>query len=251
MFWVRGIRCLYLADALEQLFNDDCLHRKELNLSVVGRRLGIIHAGNPSPEATCHSNPYTAKETTMSLLQHPSTESPFYSNTATGTGDNKAFSVRNTRPRITQVNESCLEFLLTETVETMFSNALAELPDTKPQDDKVQMASCTTALSSSQREGVYLKLEMLGFRVGYALSERLSRDRPRFTDTLDIVKFVCKDVWTTTFAKQIDNLKTNHRVRIEAMMVTMLTLGRLRSSRQQFSLVYSHVDRSRRSRRSI
>jgi len=39
-----------------------------------------------------------------------------------------------------------------------------------------------------------------------------SRDRPRFADTLDMIKFLCKDVWTLVFRKQIDNLKTNHRV---------------------------------------
>lgn len=41
---------------------------------------------------------------------------------------------------------------------------------------------------------------------------RFSRDRPRFTDTLDMIKFLCKDVWQLIFRKQIDNLKTNHRV---------------------------------------
>ena len=42
--------------------------------------------------------------------------------------------------------------------------------------------------------------------------DRFSRDRPRFTDTLDVIKFLCKDMWTLVFRKQIDNLKTNHRV---------------------------------------
>lgn len=42
---------------------------------------------------------------------------------------------------------------------------------------------------------------------------RFSRDRPRFNDTLDVIKFVCKDLWSLVFRKQIDNLKTNHRVR--------------------------------------
>lgn len=41
---------------------------------------------------------------------------------------------------------------------------------------------------------------------------RFSRDRPRFTDTLDVIKFLCKDMWALLFRKQIDNLKTNHRV---------------------------------------
>lgn len=37
-------------------------------------------------------------------------------------------------------------------------------------------------------------------------------DRPRFTDNLDAIKFICKDFWSELFKKQIDNLKTNHRV---------------------------------------
>lgn len=41
---------------------------------------------------------------------------------------------------------------------------------------------------------------------------RFSRDRPRFNDTLDVIKFLCKDLWSLVFGKNIDNLKTNHRV---------------------------------------
>lgn len=43
-------------------------------------------------------------------------------------------------------------------------------------------------------------------------ASRFSRDRPRFVDTLDVIKFLCKDIWMLVFRKQIDNLKTNHRV---------------------------------------
>ncbi|KAF7542635.1 hypothetical protein G7046_g10135 [Stylonectria norvegica] len=52
---------------------------------------------------------------------------------------------------------------------------------------------------------------MLGYRVGQGLVERFSRDRPRFNDTLDVIKFLCKDLWSLVFGKNIDNLKTNHR----------------------------------------
>ncbi|MEE6492505.1 hypothetical protein FKM82_016591 [Ascaphus truei] len=56
------------------------------------------------------------------------------------------------------------------------------------------------------------KLENMGFRVGQGLIERLTKDTARFKDELDIMKFVCKDFWTTVFKKQIDNLRTNHQV---------------------------------------
>jgi len=42
-------------------------------------------------------------------------------------------------------------------------------------------------------------------------ANRFSLSRPRFTDTLDVIKFLCKDLWMLVFRKQIDNLKTNHR----------------------------------------
>ncbi|KAI7829191.1 NO signaling/Golgi transport ligand-binding domain-containing protein [Kickxella alabastrina] len=60
-------------------------------------------------------------------------------------------------------------------------------------------------------EQVYVKLEMVGFRVGKRLAERFAPLNRRLTDTLDIVKFVCKDVWMVLFNRQVDNLKTNHR----------------------------------------
>ncbi|KAI4167032.1 MAG: hypothetical protein LQ343_007534 [Gyalolechia ehrenbergii] len=62
-----------------------------------------------------------------------------------------------------------------------------------------------------QSEAAFRRLDTLGYRVGQGLVERFSRDRPRFTDTLDMIKFLCKDMWTLVFRKQIDNLKTNHR----------------------------------------
>ncbi|KIX98026.1 uncharacterized protein Z520_06105 [Fonsecaea multimorphosa CBS 102226] len=85
-------------------------------------------------------------------------------------------------------------------------------------------------------DSVYVRLERLGFRVGEGLSERISRDRPRFNNNhhslpgasglhgpgnnnvgnvndhhLDVIKFLCKDIWGVVWRKQVDNLKTNHR----------------------------------------
>ena len=34
-----------------------------------------------------------------------------------------------------------------------------------------------------------------------------------FSETLDAIKFICKDVWAACWDKQVDNLRTNHRVR--------------------------------------
>jgi hypothetical protein len=55
------------------------------------------------------------------------------------------------------------------------------------------------------------RIEAIGFQVGHQLTERYTMERPRFTDHLEAIKFICKDFWSELFKKQIDNLKTNHR----------------------------------------
>ncbi|EIW86052.1 transport protein particle component [Coniophora puteana RWD-64-598 SS2] len=60
-------------------------------------------------------------------------------------------------------------------------------------------------------EALRQRLESIGMHIGANITERLARDRQPFGDTLDVVKFVCKDLWTACWDKQIDNLRTNHR----------------------------------------
>jgi len=60
-------------------------------------------------------------------------------------------------------------------------------------------------------EPVRQRLEAIGMHVGANFSERLCRDRPLFSETLDAIKFICKDVWAACWDKQVDNLRTNHR----------------------------------------
>ncbi|KAJ3415637.1 Trafficking protein particle complex subunit 6B [Chytridiales sp. JEL 0842] len=88
------------------------------------------------------------------------------------------------------VSDSCLDFLIMEMVDLMHK---------------------TTLDSENDKEASYFKLETIGYRVGYSIIEKLTKERPRFTDNLDIVKFICKDFWISVFRKQIDNLKTNHK----------------------------------------
>lgn len=53
--------------------------------------------------------------------------------------------------------------------------------------------------------------------VGY----RLCRDRPLFTETLDVIKFICKDIWAACWDKQVDNLRTNHRVSMAVVFASI------------------------------
>lgn len=54
-------------------------------------------------------------------------------------------------------------------------------------------------------------LSAIGYRVGHLLAERLTKDRPPMIDQLDVLKWVCKELWVETFKKSVDNLRTNHR----------------------------------------
>ncbi|XP_076896357.1 uncharacterized protein LOC143624590 [Bidens hawaiensis] len=83
-----------------------------------------------------------------------------------------------------EVSESCMDSLLREIVSS-YSNVLYA---TKPE------------LAARRIEAI-----------GYQLSERYTMERPRFSDHLEAIKFICKDFWSELFKKQIDNLKTNHR----------------------------------------
>ncbi|KAK1370602.1 trafficking protein particle complex subunit 6B [Heracleum sosnowskyi] len=87
-----------------------------------------------------------------------------------------------------EVSESCIDSLLTEIV-----------------------SSYTTRFYVNKPELAARTIEAIGYQVGHQLSERYTMDRPRFSDHLEAIKFICKDFWSELFKKQIDNLKTNHR----------------------------------------
>ncbi|KAK7258768.1 hypothetical protein RIF29_24353 [Crotalaria pallida] len=89
---------------------------------------------------------------------------------------------------VREVSESCVDSLLTEMVACYCNRFYANKPDLAAR-----------------------RIEAIGFQVGHQLSERYTMERPRFSDHLEAIKFICKDFWSELFKKQIDNLKTNHR----------------------------------------
>ncbi|KAG0364490.1 transport protein particle component [Gamsiella multidivaricata] len=125
-------------------------------------------------------------------------------------------ATNQTPPKL--VNESIFEFLTTEMVEAMIrtvkDDSLKLGSDSDPSYGNPNDAAGGPkdySEGDEAMEAVFYKLEMIGFRVGERLIERISKDRMRFTDNLEVIKFVCKEVWMFLFKKQIDNLKTNHR----------------------------------------
>ncbi len=123
-------------------------------------------------------------------------------------------------PHARFLSASSLDLLLIELVPlsqrlaTEFSTS-PSISANAPSTTQLPAQPSTTAGADDddeQREAVFYRLEGLGYRVGMGLVERFSRDRPRFNDPLDAIKFLCKDLWTIVWRKQVDNLKTNHRV---------------------------------------
>ncbi|XP_063514202.1 trafficking protein particle complex subunit 6A isoform X1 [Pongo pygmaeus] len=75
-------------------------------------------------------------------------------------------------------------------------------------------------------------LEGMGFRVGQALGERLPREMLAFREELDVLKFLCKDLWVAVFQKQMDSLRTNHQALSPPTSLSSPP-GDLRPARQQ------------------
>lgn len=73
----------------------------------------------------------------------------------------------------------------------------------------------------------------MGFQVGQGLIERFAKDTAKFKDELDIMKSICKDVWTIVFKKQLNNLRTNHQV-IYALQDNKFCLLTLMSAGKQY-----------------
>ncbi|KAJ4983079.1 transporter particle component [Stagonosporopsis vannaccii] len=139
-------------------------------------------------------------------------------------------------PTFSLLNSTCLDLLLIELVPMAYriTADLAQREEewTSPSAKTNRLSSHSNDASSTaagaaagtigaggtatvdeeeSREAVFHRLEALGYRVGLGVVERFSRDTPRPTTPLDCIKFLCKDLWTLLFRKQIDNLKTNHR----------------------------------------
>lgn len=105
-------------------------------------------------------------------------------------------------PQIRQVSTAAIDLLVIEIVP-LVERTVKEL------------AASSSSYSNNNldinEDEVYFRIEGYGYKVGRGLCELLTRDRPRFTDQLDIMKFICKELWVVLYKKQMDNLKTNHR----------------------------------------
>jgi len=71
--------------------------------------------------------------------------------------------------------------------------------------------------------------EEMGLSIGFRFVMRLQPPAsPMATTTLDLFKFLCKEVWIELFEKKIDRLQTNHRGVFMLTDVCFLPLAKLK-----------------------
>ncbi|KAI9694245.1 MAG: Trafficking protein particle complex subunit 33 [Bogoriella megaspora] len=167
----------------------------------------------------------------MSFPEPPNPSRTNTSNSLTGPRDSESHD-----PHSALLNVSCFDLLLIELVPLAFRMA-NEQAEREAEWIKGAPKGKDGGLDEEEvRENAHWRLDMLGYRVGLGIVERFSRDKPRFTDTLDVIKFLCKDIWTIVFRKQIDNLKTNHRGIYVLTDGTFKPLGRMSTERGEGAL---------------
>ena len=117
------------------------------------------------------------------------------------------------------VSEQALEFLLSELVVYVKESCQPSADNTAQKGGQQADEEALTVAA----EMAAAKLERMGYAVGYRLTERLAQHKvwqavPNqdtaaavASQQLEAVKFLCKDVWSHVFNKQIDKLQTNHR----------------------------------------
>ncbi|ESZ94546.1 trafficking protein particle complex subunit 6B [Sclerotinia borealis F-4128] len=94
-------------------------------------------------------------------------------------------------PTATFLNSSCLDLLLIELVPLAYRTVQAlDAPASSSSSSSPDPSHPPKMEEDEERDRVFFRLESLGYRVGLGLVERFSKDRPRFTDTLDVIKFL-------------------------------------------------------------
>lgn len=119
-------------------------------------------------------------------------------------------------PHQKQVSSSCFDFLIIEIVPLAMRVVDEIREKQKPMPSAGAGQKSGPQPPGTNKDGgdddVYFRVEQYGYRLGRGLAEVFTRERGRFANQLDVMKFICKELWPLVFKKQIDNLKTNHRV---------------------------------------
>lgn len=123
----------------------------------------------------------------------------------------------NKKEAINQVNLSALTYLLNEITAYSINRVVDKSSRTDtttvvPPSGSVQFLHKCTDLESPK---ILSYIGTIGFNVGCKSSQLLLTTNTSLPvlsagNTLEAMKFICRDVWKNMYGKQIDNLRTNH-----------------------------------------
>lgn len=86
------------------------------------------------------------------------------------------------------------------------------------------------------------KLDDVGYTTGYRYVERLTVDMLRFHDEeLDVMKFICREFWTSIFHKQIDNLRTNRSGQYVLLENRFRFISKMSNGKQYIELIPKYL----------
>lgn len=107
--------------------------------------------------------------------------------------------------------------------ETLFKSLFVQLIELSLR----QSIPDDSEIPQPDQELAFYRIERIGYQVGQRLIDRLVLGHRLFTDQLDILKYICKEYWMTLYQKQIDNLKTNHKVNLKVLRASVLFIIRV------------------------
>lgn len=167
----------------------------------------------------------------------------------------------DTLDKQTYVSNSSLQYLLQELVPTSIrvSHKLLD-PTVSTFDEETEQTRIDQQLSSikddfpgtvnildselTDSDEVSIRVETYGYNLGLKIAEVLlyKSSGNKVVDILDIMKFVCRDVWRCLYNKQMDNLRTNHRGTFVLVDNSFKLISQLNSSKgMQDTLAKSKV----------
>ncbi|PWN46235.1 hypothetical protein IE81DRAFT_343857 [Ceraceosorus guamensis] len=113
-----------------------------------------------------------------------------------------------------QVDYFCLSALSIEMVSVLAaSTIIARKRRNRVFEDMREAGLVVNQEIHTEETELLRRLEGIGASAGHGFADKLllERQQPPPSSTLEVLKFVCKEVWTASFEKQVDHLRTNHK----------------------------------------
>ncbi|TIA88052.1 hypothetical protein E3P99_02829 [Wallemia hederae] len=122
-------------------------------------------------------------------------------------------SLNLNRNSVNERSSSSLSLERSAEVDGVLNELLTiELVGTLRASTEMQMRRDEQEMSEEAvEEELMSKLKGVGASIGRSVTERIRQGRGPFDSDLEVIKLLCKEIWTFLYGKQLDNLRTNHK----------------------------------------